>query len=612
MLHLRLPLTTVIASLIALGLAHADISPETQAAIDQGLSALQTQNFSSAGACFQKARALGPASEVDSSIGQAEAKIPGRELRAICWLGAYLAAKPTATDAEAVKREIDSLQTKSQTRILALVQSAEDAAQGMPSGEPRDQALRSVAGLWESLDDETHARKTIDLIDSKGPKSDAFSTLACAYAEKAAKQFEQVDLAGMQRSLDQAQSMVQLMAFQDTYPQYRIAMAHLTIARQQVRTGDFSGARASMVAAQEIGDAITDNWHSEIDAAVTTAEIGLGRAQLKTGDAAGARETFALALKKADAVQRPNEKYDVLMDMADAQTKAGDLVDARASLATALPLVTVYNDAGHARMEIVRAQVKAGDLAAAQTTADLITEGNPSWRNDARIAIAEGQIKAGALEGARKSLGAALAAADLYENKGQGKFQAQRLIADAQTRAGDPTGALATLAAASKTADLLFPEADQKAWAQQGIAEQQFKAGDKAAAMETARLIKNADIQSETMRQLAGSPADIPSIHSEPMEPPRQSEVLGLSARINVDAWVWMLHENFDAPWFTAYSDFSDYMAMADQMQKTPVRNGPQAAVRPLDKTSALIIVGLRMTAAQHRVNECLRLQFKK
>jgi tetratricopeptide (TPR) repeat protein len=597
--------------------AYAELPPAAQAAVDQGLVAIQHRDFVQANQCLQNAFAKAPAAEVYASVGQAEAKIPGRELRAISWLGAYLAAKPTTPDAAAVRSEIDSLQAKSRAKILVLIQSTEDGVRQMPSGEDRDRALQRVAGIWESWGDETRARKVIDFIDDPSPKSDAFATLATAYAEKAGKQFEAGDLAGSQDSLASAQNAAQqphLMypRSNDWFPEYRIAMAHLTIARQQIRTGDLPGARASMAAAQGIADSINGDWRSETEGAIATTEIGMGRVQLKSGDTAGSRESFAHALKLADLVQRPNEKYELLMDMADAQTKAGDLEDARASLAAALPLVTVYNDAGHARMEIVRAQVKTGDLVAAQKTADLIVEGEPSWKYDSRSAIAEGQIKAGNLDGARKSLAAALAAVELYKNKGQGKFEAERMVADAQIRADDTADALVTLATASKTADLLFGNSDQKSWAQQGIAEAQFKAGNKSAALKTASLIQNADVKSKTISELAGSPNKIASIYSEPFEFPRQSEMLELSSSITADAWIWMLHESFDASCFTAYPDFSNYMAMADLILKTPVKNGMQRRYHPMDKVSSLIEVASCMAPAQNQVDEMLRLQFKK
>ena len=604
-LALRLPLNT----------AHAELPPAAEAAVDQGLVAIQKQDFMLANQCLQSAREKAPSADVCASFGQAEAKIPGRELRAICWLGAYLAAKPAAADAAAVRGQIDLLQSKSRAKILALIQLAEESAKQMPPGEARDEACQRVAGIWESWGDETRARKVVDLIADPNSKANALSGLATAYADKAGKQFEAGDLARSRDSLVSAQNAVQqrheMYALSDSFPQYRIAMAHLEIARQQIRTSDLPGARASIAAAQAIADSISDEWHSEIEGEIATIEIGMGRLQLKTGDAAGSRESFAQAVKLADLVQKPNEKYDLLMDMADAQTKAGDLEGARASLAEALPLVIIYGDPGHARIEIVRAQVKSGDLAAAQKTADIIVKGQPSLKYDAGRAIAEGQIKAGDLAGARKSLAAALEVVESYQNNGEGKFDAERMVADAQIRAGDSAGALDTLALATKTADLLYTNSVQKSFARQGIAEAQFKAGNKAAALKTASLIQNAIIKVKTMSEIGGSPNNIASIYSEPFTFLRRSEFLELSSSIDANGWIRTLQENFDHPWFTVYPDFSNYMGMAT-LSTPVVAEGIQESHHPMDKVSALMEIGSCMASDQIRVDEMLKSQFKK
>ena len=90
------------------------------------------------------------------------------------------------------------------------------------------------------------------------------------------------------------------------------------------------------------------------------------------------------------------------------------------------------------------------------------------------------------------------------------------------------------------------------------------------------------------------------------------SEILGMPSSINADSWVMMFQEYLDAPWFTAYPDFSNYMAMADQILKTPVRNGAQRAYHPMDKVASLIEIASAMANAQRGVNTFLKMQFKK
>lgn len=46
------------------------------------------------------------------NLGLAEAQLPGHELRAICWLEAYLATVPDAANAPAVRKQIASLKLK--------------------------------------------------------------------------------------------------------------------------------------------------------------------------------------------------------------------------------------------------------------------------------------------------------------------------------------------------------------------------------------------------------------------------------------------------------------------------------------------------------------------
>lgn len=70
---------------------------------------------------FEEARKLAPeAPVIYLNLGLAESRIPGRELRAIAWFGAYLAANPTAPNAAAVKEQIAVLDVKTKATFPAL------------------------------------------------------------------------------------------------------------------------------------------------------------------------------------------------------------------------------------------------------------------------------------------------------------------------------------------------------------------------------------------------------------------------------------------------------------------------------------------------------------
>ena len=71
----------------------APLAPEAQDALKKGIIAAQQQDYMLAIRYFQDARKLAPDDpEIYKDLGLAESKIPGRELRAIAWFGAYLTA----------------------------------------------------------------------------------------------------------------------------------------------------------------------------------------------------------------------------------------------------------------------------------------------------------------------------------------------------------------------------------------------------------------------------------------------------------------------------------------------------------------------------------------
>ena len=64
------------------------LSPAAQEAINNGIIATKVPDYLLAIKYFEEARKAAPQSpEVFFNLGLAESKIPGRELRAICWFG---------------------------------------------------------------------------------------------------------------------------------------------------------------------------------------------------------------------------------------------------------------------------------------------------------------------------------------------------------------------------------------------------------------------------------------------------------------------------------------------------------------------------------------------
>ena len=150
--------------LLAIGFAHAALPPLAQQAMKQGLGAAKAKDFIRAIQYFEEGRVVAPAApDFLYNLGLAESKIPGRELRAITWFGAYLAANPHASNAAAVKNQVALLIPKSLRTIDVLVKLYQDTTKDSGlSQETKDTFLENVSGFWIQLDDLTKAMDYAD------------------------------------------------------------------------------------------------------------------------------------------------------------------------------------------------------------------------------------------------------------------------------------------------------------------------------------------------------------------------------------------------------------------------------------------------------------------
>jgi|CXWL01.1.fsa_nt_gi tetratricopeptide (TPR) repeat protein len=95
--------------------APAPLPPAAQEALDKGIIAAKVPDYLLAIRYFEEARKLAPAAPVIYlNLGIAESKILSRELRAMAWFGAYLAAYPNAPNAAAVNEQIAVLDVRNQ------------------------------------------------------------------------------------------------------------------------------------------------------------------------------------------------------------------------------------------------------------------------------------------------------------------------------------------------------------------------------------------------------------------------------------------------------------------------------------------------------------------
>lgn len=113
----------LLASAHAAPSAPAPLPPAAQEAVNKGIIAAKVPDYLLAIRHFEEARKLAPdAPVVYLNMGLAESRIPGRELRAMAWFGAYLAAYPDAPNAAAVKEQIGCAGGEKPKQHLALPQ----------------------------------------------------------------------------------------------------------------------------------------------------------------------------------------------------------------------------------------------------------------------------------------------------------------------------------------------------------------------------------------------------------------------------------------------------------------------------------------------------------
>ena len=114
--------------------------------LDEGLAAARQQQWTVAIRYFLKAQAVRPTEpEVLFNLGLAESKIPGRELRAMAWLQAYLLSAPDAANASAVRTEIVNLKMRVEGAIEKLVAQAKQLAGQFSRDDAKLSAFCDVA-----------------------------------------------------------------------------------------------------------------------------------------------------------------------------------------------------------------------------------------------------------------------------------------------------------------------------------------------------------------------------------------------------------------------------------------------------------------------------------
>jgi len=153
----------------------APLSPAAQAALNKGIIAAKVPDYLLAIRYFEEARKIAPQDPVIYlNMGLAESKIPGRELRALAWFGAYIAAYPDAPNAVAVKEQISVLEVKSQINTARFLKTVHEVTNQLSNSkkyfrsvpvlsfEKRD-ALSKMIILWAETGDIATALNSANL-----------------------------------------------------------------------------------------------------------------------------------------------------------------------------------------------------------------------------------------------------------------------------------------------------------------------------------------------------------------------------------------------------------------------------------------------------------------
>lgn len=402
------------------------LSPSAQEAVDKGIIAAKVPDYPLAIRYFEEARKLAPdAPVIYLNMGLAESKIPGRELRAMAWFGAYLTAYPDAPNVAAVKEQLNVLEVRNQSNTSRLIKSVQDGASQMFSGQASVvRHMEEVATLWAKSGDITAALKIADIpSDYPSFKEDVLFSIARAQAQIG-------DIAGAQKT---ASLLPGSSSLQSDIAIAQVAANDLAAAQETILL--IGGEWPRRYAVQALTEALVKS--GDIKTAISVADkddfvlVDIVRVQANAGDIVGARTT-------ADMVVSDDLKDGALSLIAIAHANSGDI--GGANKFADLIKETPSSDMSRARLAILKAEAQAGDLSGAlisMESEDLTTFGDVKC--EGFVAIAEAQARGGDIVGAQKSLVSAQKSVDDlddYRTSQKLKADLKELISTVQARIG--------------------------------------------------------------------------------------------------------------------------------------------------------------------------------
>ena len=255
----------------------AIISPAAKGAYIRGLSVAEQENWELAIKYFGEAREEAPAwPDPFYNLAYSCRQAGGRELIAIAWYHAYLAAASGTADTDQVRAWIVEFEVRVESRVRMLIRGVKDVYSSMGQSSPPGLEALELARALAYLGDFPEAKEMASGI------------------------------------LDGRRS------------EYYMAMAYMRIAREQGRAGDLAGARETFAEARKVAVQFPDEDGAYYEGEILYIPVSkerfyrdLSRSQTDAGDIAGAKETTSWILD--------DEKNGAYFYIAVAQAKSGDI-----------------------------------------------------------------------------------------------------------------------------------------------------------------------------------------------------------------------------------------------------------------------------------------------
>ena len=422
------------------------LSAETEALIESGMEAIKDGQWDQAIKSLTEVQAEAPKSyKILYNLGIANAEAGERDVIAIAWFNAYLAAVPDALEREQVLEQLENLKIKVNASIVKMLRMADVEAAKITDEQMKFETYRAIAMAEIYVGEMSEAKRYAELITDENSSSSI-------YLEISRTQARDGDITGARETVD-------MIVVDDQKSE-----AYSEIARLQIESGDLEGAR-------EIAALMIDDYNK------SRVYYDIVRVQADKGDVQSAMDTTALITDD----EFSSYAYD---NVIAAQAKAGDISGA------ARTLLMVEDPSLEAYRNIAEAQIKAGDTAGAIETIGLVEID----QNRARVysGLISSRIEDEDISGVQEML--ALVTEESI-NDDFVRFELYEEIARARAEAGDIDGAKSTLS--------MVTDENFKIGAYLTILHKQLDGDDISGAIETSSLIGEDEYKLTVYRDIA-------------------------------------------------------------------------------------------------------------